>query len=163
MGSEMCIRDRYASDAAKAIFERAEVVLGIGARMASHTFDGGRLTPNAQVIQLDLEPQEQVQGRKASDVQITADAISGTQALLTACSGQPAKTWRTSTMQGETAAALTLPQCTRPTDGFLHPLAVIETLQQEIPKTAHIINTSCLLYTSPSPRDLSTSRMPSSA
>ena len=55
--------------------------------MASHTFDGGRLTPNAQVIQLDLEPQEQVQGRKASDVQITADAISGTQALLTACKG----------------------------------------------------------------------------
>ena len=139
----------YASDAAKAIFERAEVVLGIGARMASHTFDGGRLTPDAQGIQLDLEPQEQVQGRKASDVQITSDAISGTQALLTACTGHPAKTWRTSTMQAETAAALTLPQFTRPTDGFLHPLAVIKTLQQEIPKTTHVINTSghCAYYT----------------
>ena len=44
--------------------------------MASHTFDGGRLTPNAQVIQLDLEPQEQA-GRKASDVQITAMQIRG--------------------------------------------------------------------------------------
>ena len=44
----------YASDAAKAIFEQAEAVLGIGARMASHTFDGGRLTPKAQVIQIDL-------------------------------------------------------------------------------------------------------------
>ena len=32
------------------------------------------------------------------------------------------------------------------------------------PETArHIIRNSCLLYTSPSPRDLSTSRMPSSA
>ena len=29
-----------------------------------------------------------------------------------------------------------------PPDGFLHPLAVIKTLQQEIPKTAHVINTS---------------------
>ena len=139
----------YSSDAAKAIFDQAEVVLGIGARMASHTFDGGRLTRNAQVIQIDLAPQEQVQGRKASDVQITADAISGVQALLTACTGQPAKTWRTSAMQGETAAALTLPQFTPPTDGFLHPLAVIETLQQEIPKAAHVINTSghCAYYT----------------
>ena len=29
--------------------------------------------------------------------------------------------------------------------------------------TIHMLGTSCLLYTSPSPRDLSTSRMPSSA
>ena len=139
----------YSSDAAKAIFERAEVVLGIGTRMASHTFDGGRLAPKAKVIQIDLAPQEQVQGRKASDIQIIADAISGARSLLSACTGQPAKTWRTSVMQGETAAALTLPQFTPPTDGFLHPLAVIETLQQEIPKAAHVINTSghCAYYT----------------
>jgi thiamine pyrophosphate-dependent acetolactate synthase large subunit-like protein len=139
----------YASDAAKDIFARAEVVLGIGARMASHTFDGGRLTPKAKVIQIDLEPQEQVQGRRASDVQITSDAISGARALLNACKGQPAKTWRTAAMEVESAAALTLPQYTPPTDGFLHPLAVIETLQQEIPKTTHIINTSghCAYYT----------------
>ena len=31
------------------------------------------------------------------------------------------------------------------------------------PSRAHEANDSCLLYTSPSPRDLSTSRMPSSA
>ena len=30
-------------------------------------------------------------------------------------------------------------------------------------KTAYVLNYPCLLYTSPSPRDLSTSRMPSSA
>ena len=30
-------------------------------------------------------------------------------------------------------------------------------------KAAEILNEACLLYTSPSPRDLSTSRMPSSA
>ncbi len=139
----------YSSDAAKAIFKRAEVVLGIGARMASHTFDGGRLTPNAQVIQIDLEPHEQVQGRKASDIQIIADAVSGTQALLAECKTLTTKSWRTAAMQDETAAALTLPRFSTPTDGFLHPLAVIETLQQEIPKTAHIINTSghCAYYT----------------
>ena len=41
----------------------------------------------------------------------------------------------------------------------------LEFKEQEILKVEHCINTtkSCLLYTSPSPRDLSTSRMPSSA
>eukprot|EP00829_Urostomides_striatus_P017611 TRINITY_DN613_c0_g1_i5.p2 TRINITY_DN613_c0_g1~~TRINITY_DN613_c0_g1_i5.p2 ORF type:complete len:113 (-),score=11.69 TRINITY_DN613_c0_g1_i5:11-349(-) len=34
---------------------------------------------------------------------------------------------------------------------------------QSLKLTYHSLSTSCLLYTSPSPRDLSTSRMPSSA
>ena len=139
----------YASDAAKAVFKQAEVVLGVGARMASHTFDGGGLTPDATVIHVDLDPQVQVQGRRASDIQISADAISGLQAFLNACTARPTKTWRTTTMKTETAKALTLPNYSPPSDGFLHPLAVIETLQNEIPQTAHIINTSghCAYYT----------------
>ena len=35
--------------------------------------------------------------------------------------------------------------------------------KENIPKIIHQYSHSCLLYTSPSPRDLSTSRMPSSA
>ena len=35
--------------------------------------------------------------------------------------------------------------------------------QQASPKDPYILMLTCLLYTSPSPRDLSTSRMPSSA
>ena len=39
-----------------------------------------------------------------------------------------------------------------------------ESFNELLPKTAILThNRSCLLYTSPSPRDLSTSRMPSSA
>jgi len=139
----------YASDAAKTIFEQAELVLGIGARMASHTFDAGRLSPNSTVIQMDLDPNEYVQGRKASDHQITADALSGTQALLAQCDAQSARTWRSAEMREQSATALTLPRYKMPSDGFLHPLAVIETLQREIPQNAHIINTSghCAYYT----------------
>ena len=42
---------------------------------------------------------------------------------------------------------------------------VIENAQIQYSATQHLLNiqVTCLLYTSPSPRDLSTSRMPSSA
>ena len=52
-------------------------------------------------------------------------------------------------------------QCTQrvlPTGG---PLKLSNKLSGEMVKVAEVV--SCLLYTSPSPRDLSTSRMPSSA
>ena len=42
------------------------------------------------------------------------------------------------------------------------PLAV-EAANSKLNVAGYDINESCLLYTSPSPRDLSTSRMPSSA
>ena len=40
---------------------------------------------------------------------------------------------------------------------------VTEAIQTELDKIARYHDQVCLLYTSPSPRDLSTSRMPSSA
>ena len=48
----------------------------------------------------------------------------------------------------------------RPTDGLSVPLQ-LQLLEAEMLPLTH--NETCLLYTSPSPRDLSTSRMPSSA
>ena len=41
--------------------------------------------------------------------------------------------------------------------------AAFDYMFQEDPFSGHVVTRSCLLYTSPSPRDLSTSRMPSSA
>ena len=49
-------------------------------------------------------------------------------------------------------------------DGYIHfseEDQVEETLKKHYPKKGNLV--FCLLYTSPSPRDLSTSRMPSSA
>ena len=40
---------------------------------------------------------------------------------------------------------------------------ITKTLISNLPKLKFIMTSGCLLYTSPSPRDLSTSRMPSSA
>lgn len=133
----------FATEGAKAIFAEADLVIGIGARLASHTFDGGSLTPDARVIHIDIAPQEHVQGRKAADMTITADATLGAQALTQALNklSKP-HGWRTADMKARTHAALTLPDDRDTPDGALHPMAVIKTLSGVIPRDCHIVNTS---------------------
>ena len=139
----------YSGNLARKIFASAELVVAIGARMASHTFDNGRLTPNAKVIQINLDARNFVQGRKAADLSIKADAQLATNLLIDEIKKIPQKSWRNTLMRQATLSALRLPVYTPPSDGLLHPLEVIDTLQKTIPKHCHIINTSghCAYYT----------------
>lgn len=139
----------YSSDTAKRIFEEAELVIGIGARMSYHTFDAGRLTPRAIRVQIDLEPRTHVEGRRSADFLIKADAESALKALITHLVKKPQKSWRSDAMKAGIRKANQLPAHKIKVNGFLHPLAVIDTLQNCIPKFCHIINTSghCAYYT----------------
>ena len=136
----------YATEKAKTIFSKADLVLGIGARLASHSFDGGQLTPDAFVVHLDVAPQTYVQGRHAADLLIKADAKHGTSALIKALEKKTG--WRTPKMQQETSDALVLPDDRNTPDGLLHPMAVIKQLAVTVPATCHIVNTSghCAYY-----------------
>ena len=139
----------YSSEKAKQIFTQADLVIAVGSRLASHTFDGGKLTPHAKVIHIDIDPQEQVQGRKAADLLIKADAVSGVNALIDSLTGHNIINWRSEDMKVKAAAALVLPETANATDGYLHPLGVIRELDRLIPPTCHIINTSghCAYFT----------------
>jgi len=130
----------YGTEAAKAIFAETDLVIGVGARLASHTFDSGRLTPNARVIQLDVNPNEVVQGRKAADMTIAADARLGCEALCNVVGMQQG--WRTESMKSRTEAALMLPDEHQTPDGALHPMAVVKALAEVVPHNCHIVNTS---------------------
>ncbi len=130
----------FATERAKEIFADSDLVIGIGTRLAAHTFDSGNLTPNAKVIHIDNDPQEFVQGRKASDLMITADSTLGAEALHKSVAEQIG--WRTEEMQTRTKAAITLPHQHTTPDGMLHPMAVIKKLAEVIPPDCHIVNTS---------------------
>lgn len=130
----------YATEDAKEIFADSDLIIGIGTRLAAHTFDGGRLTPNAKVIHIDNDPQEFVQGRKASDLQITANATLGADAIRKYTTQQTG--WRTPKMQKRTQAAITLPDQHTTPDSLLHPMAVVKKLAEVIPPDCHIVNTS---------------------
>ena len=136
----------YASERAKTIFSKSDLVIGIGARLASHSFDGGQLTPDAFVIHLDLAPQTYVQGRRAADLLIKADAKYGANALTKVLDQKTG--WRTTEMREATSDALVLPDDSITPDGLLHPMAVIKQLADTIPATCHIVNTSghCAYY-----------------
>lgn len=130
----------FATESAKEFFAESDLVIGIGTRLAAHTFDSGSLTPNAKVIHIDNDPQEFVQGRKASDLLITADSTLGAEALRKSITEQTG--WRTEYMQTRTKAALTLPDQHATPDGMLHPMAVVKKLAEVIPPDCHIVNTS---------------------
>lgn len=130
----------YATEDAKKIFAESDLVIGIGARLAAHTFDSGKLTPNARVIHIDNNPQAMVHGRKASDLAITSDAMLGAEALQKAVITKSG--WRNADMQIRCRSALTLPDHSSTPDGDLHPAAVIKKLAEIIPHNCHIVNTS---------------------
>ena len=142
----------FATEKAKDIYRQADLVIGVGARLAYHAFNGGKLTPDAKVIHLDSDPQIKVQGRKAADLQVKADALLGAQALLTALPDQldttPKMGWRTDDMKEMTKQALVLPDDHQTPDGLLHPMAVVKQLAEMIGSDCHIINTSghCAYY-----------------
>ncbi|MEM7257014.1 MAG: thiamine pyrophosphate-binding protein [Pseudomonadota bacterium] len=130
----------FATERAKAIFAETDLIIAIGARLASHTFDGGKLAPDARVIHVDLSPNEYVQGRKAADLMITGDAKLSAQALITSVSQQGGL--RNSAMQQRCADALRLPDDSHTPDGALHPMAVIKALSNIVPAHCHVVNTS---------------------
>lgn len=130
----------FATEAAKEIFAQADLVIAVGARLAHHAFNGGALTPHARVIHLDLDPQLEVQGRKAADLLVKTDARLGMEALTSAITAQTG--WRDEAMKTKTAQALILPDDQETEDGLLHPMAVIKALSSLIPADCHLINTS---------------------
>ena len=131
----------FATEKAKQIFAQADLVIGIGARLAFHAFNGGKLTPHAKVIHIDKDPQTTVQGRKAADLAIACDARLGAQALGVALT-HPQTGWRTDEMKAISADALILPDDEDTPDHFLHPMAVTKALNDLIPTSCHMINTS---------------------
>ncbi len=130
----------YATEKSKDIFADADLVIAVGARMAAHTFDSGRLTPGARVIHVDLDPQEHVQGRKAADLLIRSDARRAAEALTWATAQRTG--WRTPEMLKHCTDALELPDDHETPDGALHPMAVIKAIADVIPPACHIVNTS---------------------
>ena len=136
----------YASEKSKTIFSKSDLVIGIGARLASHSFDGGQLTPDAFVVHLDVAPQTYVQGRHAADLLVKADAKYGANALTTVLDQKTG--WRTTEMREATLDALGLQDGLTTPDGLLHPMAVVKQLADTIPATCHIVNTSghCAYY-----------------
>ncbi len=137
----------FSTDLARECFGDADLVVAVGCSLARHNSDGGKLWPNARVLQIDIDPVAVSQGRVAADAHLRADARLGVEALQDIIRTKP-KTWRTAELAERIATA--------PADGTeftaepgLHdPRDVVSALEAALPPDWEMVNSSghCSYY-----------------
>jgi len=143
----------FSSEVARECFAEADLVIAVGCSLASHNADAGKLWPQAKLLQIDIAPSTIVQGRRAADATMRADARLGVEALL-ARLDQRVPHWRTE--------ALATDIRTRPfdstrfeiSDGTHDPRDVVAALEANLPQGCQMVNSfghcSCFFAHMPS-------------
>ena len=67
----------YGSNTAMELLQEADVVIGVGASLNRYTTEQGYLYPNAQFVQIDMQPHVMMGGGTPADCYIQADARAG--------------------------------------------------------------------------------------
>jgi thiamine pyrophosphate-dependent acetolactate synthase large subunit-like protein len=72
----------YASPLAREEFAACDLLIGVGAGLGHYTTEAGYLYPNAQTVQIDINPRGLYQGLRIADMHIRADAKATAEAVL---------------------------------------------------------------------------------
>ena len=126
---------------ARACFAAADLVIAVGCSLARHNGDGGKLWPNARLLQIDIEPISVSQGRIAADAHLRADAQLGVEALVQALPPRRPD-WRSALLADRIR---TTPADSEPFDiepGRLDPRDVITALEDSLPADWQMVNSS---------------------
>jgi thiamine pyrophosphate-dependent acetolactate synthase large subunit-like protein len=126
----------YARPVTREIGAKTDLVVAIGASMSYFTVDGGGMFPEAEVVQIDAEPQGFHHGAKIADRYVRADAKLAVTAMLDRLGPRP-----------NTNATIRSPELARRfkeepaddavydvPDGILDPRAVTDTLDRVLDK-----------------------------
>ena len=76
------IAGAYASPLAREEFAACDLLIGVGAGLGHYTTEAGYLYPNAQTVQIDINPRGLYQGLRIADLHIRADAKATAEAVL---------------------------------------------------------------------------------
>lgn len=131
----------FSSDMARECLAEADLIVAVGASLAHHNSDGGKLWPNAQVLQIDTAPVALSQGRVAANAHIRVDARLGVEALTQALPARPAN-WRSDTLA---ARLKTTPadSAVFPIEPGLHdPRDVVAAFETHLPHDWQMVNSS---------------------
>lgn len=131
----------FSSTVARECFAEADLVIAVGCSLTHHNADGGKLWPNATVLQIDTDPLAISQGRQAAQMHLRADAKLGVSALSQALKlRSPA--WRSDALADRIR--------TTPADdtvfdiepGRHDPRDAVATLEAALPSDWQIVNSS---------------------
>ena len=122
-------------------FAEADLVIAVGCSLARHNSDGGKLWPNAKLLQIDIEPITVSQGRIAADAHLRADARLGVEALIEATPDR-ADQWRTTDLANRIRATPADSFAFDIEAGFLDPRDVVASLEELLPSDWQLVNSS---------------------
>lgn len=134
----------FSTNVAKETFGEADLLLAVGASLAYHTADGGRLYPNAKVIQIDVAPTGINQGRVAADIFLCADAAAGIDAILEVLRVEPSTSggWRSAELQERLRTEPADTEIFPAQEGRLDPRDAVAVLDRILPKSWEMVNGS---------------------
>ncbi|HEX2256560.1 MAG TPA: thiamine pyrophosphate-binding protein, partial [Afifellaceae bacterium] len=137
----------FASAAARACFAEAELVIAVGARLAQHNTDRGKLWPKAQVLHIDIAPRTVSQGQIAARHHLRCDARLGVEALAAGAAPRSSG-WRSDALARFLEETPADPAEFPAEAGLFDPRDVVEALDAALPREWEIVNSSghCSFY-----------------
>ncbi|MEM8802508.1 MAG: thiamine pyrophosphate-binding protein [Pseudomonadota bacterium] len=131
----------FSTDTARACFEQADLVIAIGCSLSHHNADGGKLWPDAKLLQIDTAPVTISQGRIAANYHVLADARLGVEALTEKVRPK-SNAWRTPHLAQQISEA-PADGATFPQDPDGHdPREVVAQLEAALPLDWETVNSS---------------------
>lgn len=141
----------FSTDTARACLQDADLIIAVGASLARHNSDGGKLFDAQHVLHIDLEPRETSQGRAAAQYHLKADAKVGVECLIDALKSASCEVEHgASDSRPWNRKAIAHQIEHKPADGFeyqindglLDPRDVVQALDESIPKDWYTVNSS---------------------
>ncbi len=131
----------FSSDLARQFFAESDLVIAAGAGLGHYTTDGGRLYPNAKVVQIDTSPRGMWQGLRTADLHIRADARATAEAIAGGLRERGIRRpgWRSNAVAARIAANLPDSKEFPVAPGTLDPRPVVRELDTAVPKDWDIV------------------------
>ncbi len=131
----------YSSQVGRECLSDADLIIAVGCSLAQHNTDGGKLWPDAKVLQIDVDPIAISQGQLVAGEHVRADARLGVEALTVAVTERPNQ-WRSSALSEfiKNKPADSTPFDIEP--GLHDPRNVVSALESDVPMDWELVNSS---------------------
>lgn len=121
------------------LLKQADLVIAVGCSLAYHAGGGGQLWPQAQTLQIDVDPTAVHQGQETAQHHLRADARLGVEALTIAL---PARTtdWRSDAIAARIRCGVGDSQACDVEPGKLDPRRMVDALERALPADWELVN-----------------------
>jgi len=131
----------FSTETARECLAEADLVIAVGASLAHHNSDGGKLWPNARLLQIDTDPVAISQGRVAAQAHLRADARLGVETLVAELPTR-APAWRSEAL-AQRIATTPADSTPFPAEPGLHdPRDVVAAFEKHLPHDWQMVNSS---------------------